>query len=796
VARKATPRKRARKAPQKKTTTSWLRRVVRFTLLLIVALGLSGAAGVAGIFWYYSLDLPRILKREDFRPAQISRVYSADGKVIDEAVAPDGRRTVVPFDQISKHMRDAILAAEDADFYRHQGLDYMGMVRALYYAIRFDRVQGASTITQQVVKNLVLTPEKSLKRKVQEIMLARRLEQYLAKDDILYIYLNQIYFGHGNYGVEEASRFYFAKPAAKLSLADAALLAGVVQSPERHSPRKHPKRAQARRQYVLEQMWKKGFVSEAEARKAMQAPLPKTLSRAERDPWLDRAPYYTAHVTQLLDKQFGKDWRSQGLRVTTSLDTKAQASAAQALQDGLESIDKRKGYYRPVRKLTWGRIKGFRGKQARRVRAGKRYEAVVLRANSDGVTVAVGPNEGSLSAASKRAGFGVDRKAGNVFSRGDVLWVVVESAGATPRFKLAPGPQAAIVSIDVRTRHVEALVGGYDFAESSFNRATQAKRQTGSSFKPIVYGSALQHGITTPAKVWLDAPTPFPIPGKQTWNPRNSDGKYLGPVTTRRALAKSRNVVAVRLLDAVGIPRAQKFARDLGLTSPLVDNLTMGLGSSEISVLEMTGAYATLASLGHSAEPIFIVQVRDSWGQVLYEGRAEKRRTLPEAVTWLTVDMMKSVVEHGTAAKVGKGFGRPAAGKTGTTNKARDAWFLGFTPTKVCGVWVGNDDNSPLGKRMSGGSAAAPIWLDHMKSQHAGLPKKDWDRPNLGIVDARIDRATGLLAPDGAQNALTEYFLTGSAPTEYAPEADEDSASDFWLGQGGDDDADAEAPPE
>ena len=789
MARKATPRKRARKAPKSR---HWLWRTLRFLLLLVVGLGVAGVAGVVGIFWYFSLDLPRIFKREDFRPAQITRVYSADGFVIDEAVAADGRRTVVPFDQISGHMRDAILAAEDADFYRHQGLDYMGMLRALYYAVRHDRVQGASTITQQVVKNLVLTPEKSLKRKVQEIMLSRRLEQHLAKDDILYIYLNQIYFGHGNYGVEEASRFFFGKRASELTLSEAALLAGVVQSPERHSPRKHPDRAEARRKYVLEQMWKKGFVSEGQARKAMAEPLPKSLSNTERDPWLGRAPYYTAHIAKLLREQYGEDWRSQGLRVKTSLDTKSQDSARDALRHGLDAIDARKGLYRPVRRLKENKIKEYLARQAR-PRPGVRNDGVVLSARGDVVTVGVGPSEGPVDFTSSR-GVGT-RKRSELFARGDVVRVVLASGGATPRFTLAPGPQAAVVTIDVTTRHVEALVGGYDFGESSFNRATQAKRQTGSAFKPVVYGSAIQHGVTTPAQVWLDAPKPFGLPDGKSWNPRNSDGKYLGPITTRLALAKSRNVVAVRLLEAVGIPRAHQFARDLGVQGTLVDNLTFGLGSSELTVLDVTGAYATLASLGQRAEPIFIVEVRDSWGQVLSEGRATKERTLPQAVVWLTVDLMKSVVERGTASTVGKGFGRPAAGKTGTTNKSRDAWFVGFTPQKVTGVWVGNDDNTPMGKRMSGGSAAAPIWLRHMKTVHARLPKEDWARPNLGVVDARIDPVSGLLAPDGAENAVTEHFLTGSAPTQYAPEADQDSASDFWLGQGGDD-ADSEAPEE
>jgi penicillin-binding protein 1A len=411
------------------------------------------------------------------------------------------------------------------------------------------------------------------------------------------------------------------------------------------------------------------------------------------------------------------------------------------------------------------------------------YSGVVLSAEGDTVKVAVGGTE-ALLRLTPRARAGLDD--GPPLARGDVVRVGFERAKGETSFRLFPGPQAALVAIDVRSRYVEALVGGYDFGESSFNRATQARRQTGSAFKPIVYGSAIQHRVTTPAKIWLDAPKPFALRGQDTWNPKNSDGKFLGAITTRTALARSRNVVAVRLLEAVTVPRAQQFARDLGVKSPLVNNLTMALGSSELTVLEITNAYATLASLGEVAEPVFIVKVEDSWGQVLFEARTVRKPGISPDVAWLTVDLMKSVVTRGTASKLGKRFGRPAAGKTGTTNKSRDAWFVGFTPQKVAGVWVGNDDNSSLGKRMSGGAAAGPIWLDFMKARHAKLPKSDWPRPALGIVEARIDPASGLLAAEGRKGSVREFFLTGTAPTQYAPDEGEDSIADFWLGQGGD----------
>jgi penicillin-binding protein 1A len=767
-------------------------RVVRVAALLLVGLSLSGVIALAGIFWFYGRDLPRILAREDFQPPQMTRIYSVDGEVIDELVAADGRRTLVPFEAISPTMRDAILAAEDADFYRHQGLDYMGMARALYYAVRYDRAQGASTITQQVVKNLILTPERTLKRKVQEIMLARQLEEHLSKDDILYIYLNQIYFGNGNYGVEEASRDYFGKPASELSLPEAASLAGLVQSPERLNPRKHPERNEARRRYVLEQMWQKGFVSEPQAKAAMGAALPVMQKRSSVDPHLHAAPYFSDHVRRQLEARYpGQDVSSMGLKVRTSLDLRKQAVAESSLRAQLEELDRKGGAYRPVERLAEEKI-GERRRAAVEKLRGELYDdvvylAVVLRVEPERALLGLGEWEGSLASVPR-----LNPKGGplsEVLRRGDLLRVMVDKTypkGARDvRFLSAPGTQGALVSMDLKTRQVEALVGGYDFGESSFNRATQARRQTGSAFKPVVYGAALERNVSTPSTVWLDAPKPYRLADGKVWDPKNSDGKYLGPLTMRRALAMSRNVIAVRLLEEVGIDQTQQFARSLGVTSPLVDNLTLGLGSSEMSVLELTNVYATLASQGRRGEPILIVSIHDAYGQLLYEARPELEETVRPEVAWLTVELMTSVLQEGTASKVGKALGRAAAGKTGTTNEGRDAWFVGFTPQKVAGVWIGNDDNSSLGRRATGGELAAPVWGAYMKEIHKGVPAASFERPPVGIEEAVIERHSGLLATEehAPKQTRREYFLRGTAPTQYAPLEEEESAGDFLLEQ-------------
>ena len=797
-------RQAAAEAPRPKASALW--RIIRTSMVLLLVLVLAGGLGVAGMFYVYSLDMPRILAREDFRPKQMSRIYSSEGHVIDELVADEGRRTVVPFEHIAKPMRDAIMAAEDADFYQHQGLDYMGMVRALYYAVRYNKRQGASTITQQVVKNLILTPEKKLKRKVQEIMLARALEQNLSKDDILYIYLNQIYFGHGNYGVQEASRYFFGKDASALSVAEAASLAGLVQSPERYSPLRHPERTRARRTYVLKQMRDKGMIDEATWSAANSSPLKIVKDRREVDPWMDTAPYYTAEVLRELERRFvGKEVAAMGLNVRTGLVVDKQVAADKAVRDGLHDFDASHKLTRAKLSLKGKALEQHHDRMARKIASvglspGTVYEAVVTAVKAEALELRLGTARGTLAAPSGSRTNADSGKLGQLFSIGDVVGVMVVRSWTADAPDVAfvgePLPQAALVSIDVKTRRVEALVGGYDFAESSYNRATQAHRQTGSSFKPVVYATALADRVSTPATIWLDAPKPFQLPEGTVWNPKNSDGKYLGPLRLRRALALSRNVVAVRLLEKVGIGRAQEVARQLGIESSLVDNYTMALGSSELTVLEMANAYTTLAGQGERSAPIFITSVDDSFAQELFRAEATREQTLPPEVAWLTTQLMTSVLQGGTASKVGRAFKRPAAGKTGTTNKSVDAWFVGFTPQKVTAVWVGYDDNRPLGKRAAGGTTAAPIWLSYMQAAHKDLPKEDFPKPAMGIVEARIDPKTGLLAPVGSAGGFTEYFLTGTAPTEYAPEDGESSAGDFLLNQGGDGDEAAEGEAE
>jgi penicillin-binding protein 1A len=486
----------------------------------------------------------------------------------------------------------------------------------------------------------------------------------------------------------------------------------------------------------------------------------------------------------------GEDFAALGLRVRTTLDVEKQAAANEAVRKHLRDYDARHNLYRPVDHLAPDQLAARRREAMRKIAGDLKpqevYLAVVTKVSAQKMTVAVGDWEGSLEPSERVNPEG--RPLDQLYALGDLLRVVVSGPVArgaeVVRFSFAPGPQAALVGMDVETRHVEALVGGYDYASSNFNRATQAKRQTGSAFKPVIYAAALLEHATTPATLWDDAPFPIRLDDGKTWSPKNSDGKFLGPLPLREALALSRNVVAVRLLDRVGLEKAQQFARALGITSPLVDNLTMGLGSSEIPVLELTNAYTTFATLGLRAEPVFILSIHDAYGQPLYEAPAvEPEIALGQDIAWLTVDMMTSVLTRGTASKIGKQLKRPAAGKTGTTNEGRDAWFIGFTPQKIATAWMGYDDNTPLGKNASGGTLSAPIWLDYMQAAHRGLPSAEFPRPAVGIVSAKIDPATGLLATDEHKKAREEFFLTDTAPTEYAPVEGESTTTDFLLEQ-------------
>lgn len=781
----------------------WMKKIFKWSLILSLLGGILGACGLAGIFYYYSRDLPEILQREDFEPPQVTRVYSAEGEVIGEFFTPGAKRTVVPMEKVPQHVRDAFMAAEDADFMKHEGIDYLGMFRAFYYAVRYDvGLKGTSTITQQVVKNLILTPERTYERKIREIILARELERNLTKDDILFLYLNTIYLGHGVNGVEEAARHYFGKSADQLTIAESATLAGLTQSPEGHTPFRHPDRALKRRKYVLEQLWKKGFIEEAAYRKAMDAEM-DLADPSKVAPYLGRAPFFVEHVRKFLIDRYGEEKTfGGGLRVHTTLQVERQLAAKKALRAGLHDYDKRKNYYRPKKKLAEKTIDDFIAKTQKRIakRGLKKfslYDAVVTSVDPEGETVslAIGDRSARLELEPKArivSGECEEKGLGEVLQRGHILRVQVlepTTDGTPMTVQFAPGPQAALVAIDPESRHVVSMVGGYDFATNKYDHVSQMERQTGSTFKPFVYAAAIEEQLITPATIVLDSPAVFPMPGGKNWSPKNSDGSWRGPVRIREGLGASRNVVAVRVLKMLGLDKAADFARKVGIKQgTITDNFTMVMGSSELTPLEITNAYATFASGGYYAEPLFVTRIESNRGEVeTFENPREQ--VISSEVAFLISSLMTSVVHGytdangtrrgGTAASVAK-LGHEVAGKTGTTNEARDAWFIGFTPQLVTGVWAGFDDNSSLGAKEYGGKVAAPIWLSYMQSALDGIDEQEFQPPAAGITTARIDPRTGKLAREGG---IEEWFLVGTAPTEFAPTEDTANGDDFVLGQ-------------
>ena len=783
---------------------SMLRRLITWSLALGVIAALAAACAMAGVFYYYGQDLPKLLKREDFKPAQLTRIYAAGGELIGEFSLPDkgGRRTVIPMEEIPLHVRYAFMAAEDADFMTHSGIDYLGMVRAFYYAAFHDTgLKGTSTITQQVVKNLILTPERSARRKIQEIILAMELEKNLTKEDILWLYLNELYMGHGVNGVEEAAQLYFGKPARELTLEEGAVLAGITQSPERHSPIRNPQSATKRRAFVLKQLWEKGFIPEAEYRAALDVPL-KLAPRKSLKPHLGSAPHFVEHVRKALIQRYGQDKVYMGgLRVYTTLDLKAQRAAELAARDGLRAYDLRQGYYRPRRKLKPADLDAFLAKQAKALPASKLqrdevYEAAVTQVKDGQVWVQLGAVTATLSLEPRSRILGEadqEKRPEEVFERGQLLRVMLapsasdgDASQAVVRFE--PGPEVGAVMLDPRSRDVVALVGSYDFAFNQFDHVTQANRQTGSTFKPFVYAAALEAKEITAATVIHDQPEVFKLEGAKTYSPRNSDGQFRGPIRIREAIGSSRNVVSVHvLMRKLGLERAEAFARKVGISSPLTKNATLVMGSSSLRVLEIVNAYATFASGGELSEPHFIQRVETMRGEREVWERTRAQVLAPE-VAYLITDLLLAVTQgftdtqgkrqSGTAPKLGK-LPFPVAGKTGTTNDAIDAWFIGYSPAYVAGVWVGFADNKPLGAKEYGGKVAAPIWHDMMLAAHKGKTGLRFEPPKLGITTAVIDPATGLLARQGG---IEETFLVGTAPTEYAPEVDQDVSS-FLLNQ-------------
>ncbi|WP_437630354.1 penicillin-binding protein 1A [Sorangium sp. So ce854] len=752
----AIPDERAR-ARRKRRLRRWAWRIVMAASTL---LGL-GLLGFAALLWYYGQDLPRTSELKGHRPPEVTRILARDGTPLAELFVE--RRTVVPISVVPRSMTLAVLAAEDASFYEHEGLNYFGILRALLVNLRSAQArQGGSTITQQVIKNVLLTPERTFARKIRELILARRIEQELTKDEILELYLNQIYFGHGRYGVEEAARYYFGKSVRDVQLAEAALLAGLVKGPSLYSPRVDLARAEERRGYVLQQLGDKGFASRADVDAAARqrivlAPPPETAA--------ELAPEVVAEVERALVAAAGPHASRGGYTVTTTIDPKLQAAARAAVRGNLDAYAARRGLVAPLKRGK-GDPAPFQGTPAQG--SERVYNGVVTKADDAAgtLTVRVGTAEGVVKL-EKAARYNPRKLPPSQFAEiGKVVRVTF--AGGDPRsgrLELALGPQGALVALDVRTAEVLAVVGGYDAVRGALNRARSARRQPASSFKPIVYSYGIHTRAFTAASILETQPAA--LRGK--YRPDNydeSDGQ--APRRLREALASSVNVAAVWTLEQLGPAKVTEWARSLGITSKLGADLSLALGAYEVTPFEMVAAFNTFAAGGTYREPVLVRSIVGPGGQpVPLPGAAPARRVMDEAEAYIVTSLLRSVVESGTARRA-LSMSTPVAGKTGTSNAAKDAWFVGYSADIACAVWTGHDDASPLGPGETGGATSLPAFIAFMQEAHKARPRADFAAPPDGLVRVPIDPATGQLALPGAAGAVEEVFLAGTEPTTVA----------------------------
>jgi len=678
----------ARPVPAPRTLT--LRRVVVTALFVAAILG----GALIGVFFAFESDLPQVTSLEDFQPNIITQVFASDGSVLGEFAIE--KRVVVEFRDIPPVLRNAIVAVEDEDFWKHIGINPWSIPRAALANIRSGRRrEGFSTLTMQLTRLLFLTPEKTYERKIKEVILAFQIEKNFTKEEILTLYCNQIYFGHGNYGVEAASRFYFGKAVKDLALPEAALVAGIAQSPGRQSPIEHPDRATQRRNHVLERMAVEKYVSREEAEAAKQAPLGL---RLRKDP-PSIAPHFLEEVRKYLEREYGSQRIYQGgLRVYTTLDPGMQRAGVRALRDGLRTLDRRaRGYVKPETSLL---ADGRLPEPLRLdewdwpIAAGDVLRGVVIASDRMTAVVQIGEYRARLSPAD--VAWTRRTSVAEVLPRGAVAPFRVVSLSETDgrkeavvRLEQEPKVEGALLALDVRSGAVRAMVGGYDFERSKFNRATQALRQVGSAFKPVVYAAALETLGWTPSTILVDAPLSFPNPWNKTvWTPQNYDGAYMGPIPLRRAVEQSRNIPAVKTLQAVGIEKGIEYARKLGLSGELPPFLPIALGAGEATLMEMVGAYATFANQGLRMKPFLIERITDREGNVVEQATPRASDALRADTAFILTSLLRGVAERGTAARVRR-LKRPIAGKTGTTNDFTDAWFIGYEPSLAAGVWVG-----------------------------------------------------------------------------------------------------------
>jgi penicillin-binding protein 1A len=687
---------------------------VLFSLLVLVS-ALVGAT--TGLLLVYTTDLPQVEALEAYRPSSITELYDDHGRVIGSFALQ--RRVVAGYDDFAPVLRDALVSIEDKDFYRHSGINFWRIVGAAYRDIESGgKVQGASTLTMQLARNLFLSPDRSFHRKVQEAMLAVQIERRFTKPQIFALYANQIFLGHGVYGFEAASEFYFSKPARQLTLPEAALLAGLPKSPAYYSPINHPDRAMKRRNLVINAMLEDGKITAAQAEDARSSLIVLHLTH---DP-NSLAPYFVEEIRRYLENKYGADQVHEGgLKVYTSLDVDLQNAANQAVLDGLATYERRHGWQGHLENVVaeGSAIEKYEHPDWEDEPEVNGYvHALVTSAGVGIATLKFGRYAAALGQADVAWTQG---KLQNLLRPGDICYVkiLVLNPNGSARVSLEQdsGAQGALMAIDNATGGIKAMVGGRDFSESKFDRATQSLRQVGSSFKPYVYTTVIDKGAS-PNDTILDEPVTFET-GSGPYSPHNYDEKFEGIITLRRALAQSRNIPALKLANKVGIKSVIEYAERFGITAKLPPYLPVALGSAEITLIEQTSAYSVFPNDGVRVTPHYITKVTDYEGRVLEEDYPEVKDVISARTARVMTSMLREVVLHGTGIAAAK-LPFPVAGKTGTTNDFTDAWFVGFSPSMTCGVWIGFDEKRSLGSKETGARAALPIWMNFMNAAMAG----------------------------------------------------------------------------
>jgi len=768
----------------------------------------------AFLFFYYSHRLPDFKPLKDRHLNAYSTVYSEEDEVVGKFLMEN--RIPIAYERIPKSLVNAFIAAEDAEFFRHKGIDFKGITRAMIKNIMAGRiVQGGSTITQQVTKIFFLTPKRSLLRKLKEVAYAIGLERSMSKEEILSLYLNNIYLGNGAYGVEAAADSYFNKRTEQLNLAEMAMMAGLVKAPSRYSPVNSLKRAKDRQVYVLTQMADLGFISEEQKTVTQQTPL---RIQSRESAYFSKAPYFTEFIRQLVERKYGKEKLYQeGLRIYTTLDLSLQKAAQKDVEMGIRALDKRQGFRGPIHTLSQKEVKDLQDKRKGTLNPllqNEIYEGTILSKEDSKkyFTVWVEERKGILpysettwALQTKTTTADKPQKVknpGDLLNPGDVVHVRVKELpikkDQLPILSLDQEPlvQGALICLDPKTGYVRAIVGGRDFSESQFNRALHSRRQPGSAFKPIIYAAALEKGYN-PSTIIMDSPVEYEDYDEGTyWAPKNYDKNFMGPITFRNALAHSRNVVTVKILEDIGVGYVLKFIKRLGIESPIKRDLSVALGTSGVSMLELAEAFGVFANGGERVKAIFIKKIVTLKGEVLEEnypyveleeeeqeeeGDGEPsspvsgERVISAQHAFIMTHLLEGVVQHGTGQRA-KVLNRPIAGKTGTSSDYTDAWFVGYSPSLLTAVWVGFDEKTSIGKDETGARAALPIWIAFMSKALADSPAEEFKAPT-GIVMKKVNIETGLPTDEETNETIIEAFVEGMLPEEKDGERKEESPS-------------------